>query len=59
MLQPEIKKFINVLLANTWNRYRKAIARDHKAIVALEEQISAGWLGTFPLSQCQLISQLY
>jgi hypothetical protein len=50
MLQPEIKKFINVILANTWNRYRKAIGRDQKIIAVLEDQISASWLGKFPVS---------
>jgi hypothetical protein len=50
MLQPEIKKFINVILANTWNRYRKAIRRDQKAIAGLEDQIAAGWLGKLTVS---------
>jgi hypothetical protein len=45
MLQPEIKKFINDILANTWNRYRKATNHNQKTITTLEDQIAAGWLG--------------
>jgi hypothetical protein len=51
MLQPEIKKFINIILASTWNRYRKAIRRDQKAIETLEAQINMHWLG-----KCHLVS---
>lgn len=44
-LLPEVKQFIDVLLVQTWNRYRKGLLREANRLKKDQEALEKEWHG--------------
>jgi hypothetical protein len=44
-LDSKVKKFIDVVMANSWHRYRKVIKREGTTLTKLRERMDKLWAG--------------
>lgn len=62
-LVPEIKCFVDALIVQTWNRYRKAISADAKVLEKEQGILEANWKGepcvASKVSETKLIVHLF
>jgi hypothetical protein len=48
-MRPPIRQFIDVVMANTWNRYRKTISHEQNYMAGLRKAVEELWKGEYVL----------